>query len=127
MQKSNHFDNISQIHKRENMSAKAILSLSICALCLQANIKNGKTVYETNCANCHSTKMDGGMGKDFNLVSYTRTKDEIKGYALDPAGNFRKFGYSSNAMPKFNITEEEASDVAEFIDSLQPFKKWMKQ
>lgn len=109
------------------MSARAIISLSICALCLEANLKNGKTVYETNCANCHSISMDGGMGKDFNLVSYTRKKEDIKAYVQNPSGEFRRFGYSSNAMPKFNISDEEASDVAEFVDALQPFKSWMKK
>ncbi len=109
------------------MSKKMIITLSMCALCLEGSVKNGKTVYEVNCANCHSINMSGGMGKDFNLVSYERTKEEIKTYAQNPSGNFRKFGYSSNAMPQFNITDEEAHDVAEYIDSLQPFKKWMKK
>lgn len=109
------------------MPKKMIISLSMCALCLEGSVKNGKTVYEVNCANCHSVNMSGGMGKDFNLVSYMRNKNDIKAYVQNPGDEFRRFGYTSNAMPKFNITEEDASDVAEFVDSLQPFKVWMKK
>ena len=85
----------------------------------------GEDVYFTNCAACHSITMQGGMGKDFNLVSYTRTKKEIYNYASDPAAHYRKFGYSANAMPTLPLNEQELEDIAEFIDKLQPFKKWM--
>jgi mono/diheme cytochrome c family protein len=70
--------------------------------------------------------MDGGMGKDFNLVSYERKKEEIMRYIENPNANFKEFGYSSNAMPKFPLKPEEIRDVAEYVDSLQKFKKWMK-
>jgi mono/diheme cytochrome c family protein len=65
------------------------------------------------------------MGPDFNLVSYTRTKAEIKQYAKDPYSLYEKFGYSANAMPTLPLEEEELNDVADYISSLQPFKKWM--
>jgi mono/diheme cytochrome c family protein len=109
------------------MPVKMIISLSMCAMCLEGSVKNGKTIYEVNCANCHSINMSGGMGKDFNLVSYARKKEDIKAYVQNPSGEFRRFGYTSNAMPKFDISDEDATDVAEFIDSLQPFKEWMRK
>jgi len=97
-------------------------------LCIQpvfSNIETGKKVYEANCSQCHSVHMTGGLGRDFNLVSYTRTKQEIKDYISDPGRMYRKFGYSANAMPTLPLTEDEINDVADYIDSLQPFKKWM--
>lgn len=94
---------------------------------VSADIQNGIQVYKTHCAGCHSITMSGGMGRDFNLVSYERKKEDIFLYIVDPAGNYTRFGYSSNAMPKIAIKPEEASDVAEYIDSLQKFKKWMKK
>jgi mono/diheme cytochrome c family protein len=97
------------------------------ALTLSADIKNGKEIYLQNCANCHRTDMRGGMGKDFNLVSYSRTKKEIQKYATSPSSMFREFGYSANAMPQLPLSEAEIIDVSEYIDSLQPFKKWMKK
>ena len=97
----------------------------LVALSLSADIENGKDVYTQNCANCHRIDMRGGMGKDFNIVSYTRTKEEIMAYVIDPLGMYRKFGYSSNAMPTIPLRGEQAKDVSEYINSLQKFKKWM--
>ncbi len=90
-----------------------------------ADAQRGKAVYEANCAQCHSIHMTGGLGRDFNLVSYTRTKQEIMDYVESPDRMYRKFGYSANAMPTLPLTEDEMKDVADFIDALQPFKKWM--
>jgi len=104
---------------------KLLITLFIITVTLNANIEDGKDVYAQNCANCHSTQMKGGMGKDFNLVSYTRKKEDIVKYIREPSRMFRKFGYSSNAMPTLPLTEQEISDVSEYIDSLQTFKKWM--
>lgn len=92
---------------------------------LFADIKKGKKVYLENCATCHSIKMTGSMGKDFNLVSYTRTKEEVIEYSSRPGMVFRKFGYVANAMPTLPLHKDELKDVADYIDSLQPFKKWM--
>ena len=90
-----------------------------------ADIENGKRVYLSDCAQCHSVHMTGGLGRDFNLVSYTRKKEDIIAYVSDPGRMYRKFGYSSNAMPTLPLTGKDVEDVAEYIDSLQPFKKWM--
>ena len=69
--------------------------------------------------------MKGGLGKDFNLVSYTRTKEQIKSYIMYPGKVFKDFGYTANAMPTLPLNDEQIKDVANYIDSLQPFKKWM--
>jgi len=100
-----------------------LLSISI----LNADIENGKDVYAQNCANCHRTDMKGGMGEDFNIVSYNRKKADIVKYIRTPSSMYREFGYDSNAMPKIPLSEEEIEDVSEYIDSLQPFKSWMKK
>ena len=95
------------------------------ATLLLADAEAGRRVYKANCAQCHSIHMTGGLGRDFNLVSYTRTKRDIIAYASDPGSMYRKFGYSANAMPTLPLRPQEIEDVADFIDSLQPFKKWM--
>jgi cytochrome c6 len=94
---------------------------------LHADIEKGKDVYAQNCANCHSVSMAGGMGKDFNLVSYNRRREDIVKYISAPSMMFRQFGYSSNAMPELPLKPKEIDDVSEYIDSLQPFKVWMKK
>ncbi len=92
-----------------------------------ADVEKGFEIYKTHCAGCHSVKMEGSMGRDFNLVSYDRKREDIIRYISDPNSTFREFGYSSNAMPKINIKPQDVNDVAEYIDSLQKFKKWMKK
>ena len=109
------------------MSKKIVLSYFIFIIDMYADVQAGKDVYLINCANCHSINMSGSLGKDFNLVSYTRTKEDIMNYASQPEIFFKKFGYSANAMPRLPLTGKELKDVADYINSLQPFKKWMKK
>ena len=92
---------------------------------LLADVEKGKTVYAANCAICHTVNGGRAMGPDFNLVSYTKTKESIAAYAKDPYSLYEKFGYSANAMPTLPLKDEEFIDVADYISSLQPFKKWM--
>ena len=94
---------------------------------LLANVENGKAVFATNCAICHTVNGGRAMGPDLNIVSYTRTKKEIEDYARDPYEFYEAFGYSANAMPTLPLEKQELKDVADYIDSLQPFKKWMKK
>ncbi len=109
------------------MKLKIYFILSLLITNLFADIKAGKEVYLTYCANCHSVTMRSGEGKDFNIVSYTRTKEEIIEYTAKPAMVFRKFGYVANGMPTLPLKKKDIEDVADYIDSLQPFKKWMKK
>ena len=104
---------------------KLFISLFIITLSLSANIENGQEVYAQNCANCHRVDMKGGMGKDFNIVSYNRKKEDIVKYVRTPSRMFREFGYAANAMPKIPLSEDQIRDVSEYIDSIQKFKKWM--
>ncbi len=92
---------------------------------LIADVKSGEQVYNINCAICHTVNGGSAMGPDFNLVSYTRKISKIKQYVKDPVSLYKEFGYSANAMPKIVLTKKEINDVAEYISSLQPFKKWM--
>lgn len=92
---------------------------------LCADVTKGKAVYAANCAICHTVNGGRALGPDFNLVAYTRHKDEIAAYAKDPYSHYKEFGYSANAMPTLPLTDQEFQDVADYISSLQPFKKWM--
>ena len=92
---------------------------------LLADVEKGKAVYAANCAICHTVNGGRAMGPDFNIVSYTRTKEEIAHYAEDPYAYYEEFGYSANAMPTLPLEDEEFKNVADYISSLQPFKKWM--
>jgi len=105
---------------------KLILLLTLLAVTeLIADVKNGEKVYKANCAICHTINGGSALGPDFNMVSYTRHKEEIEYYAKDPYALYKTFGYSANAMPTLPLEDQEFKDVAEYISSLQPFKKWM--
>ena len=106
---------------------KVFITLLLLISALNADIENGKDVYAQNCANCHSVNMTTGMGPDFNLVSYNRKREDIVKYTMAPSMLYRKFGYDSNAMPELPLDPQDVHDVSEYIDSLQPFKVWMKK
>jgi len=106
---------------------KFLYVLLVLSLTLHADIEAGKDVYAQNCANCHSVAMTGGMGPDFNLVSYKRKRVDIARYIESPSTRYREFGYGANAMPELPLMPQEIEDVSEYIDALQPFKEWMKK
>lgn len=92
---------------------------------LFADVEAGKKVFAANCAICHTTNGGRALGPDMNLVAYRRHKEEIIAYAKDPSEHYKAFGYSANAMPTLPLEDQEFKDVADYISSLQPFKKWM--
>jgi mono/diheme cytochrome c family protein len=104
---------------------KLIAMTILTATTLMADIQAGEKVYKENCAICHSINGGGGLGPDFNMVAYSRHKEEIEYYAKDPYAMNEAFGYTANAMPTLPLEDQQFKDVAEYISSLQPFKKWM--
>ena len=105
---------------------KLLISLTLLTTStLMADVKAGEKVYKENCAICHTINGGGGLGPDFNMVAYTRHKEEIAQYAKDPYSLYKAFGYSANAMPTLPLEDKQFEDVADYISSLQPFKKWM--
>jgi len=103
-----------------------LISLSLLtATSLMADVKAGKEVYKSNCAICHTVNGGSALGPDFNIVSYTKTAKQIAQYAKDPYSLYEEFGYSANAMPTLPLEDQQFKDVADYISSLQPFKKWM--
>ncbi len=107
------------------MKVLSILLGLMASSALFGNVEEGKKVFAANCAICHTTNGGRAMGPDMNLVAYTRRTEEIAAYVKDPSAHFEAFGYSANAMPTLPLEEQEFKDVADYISSLQPFKKWM--
>ncbi|MCD6654591.1 MAG: cytochrome c [Sulfurovum sp.] len=107
------------------MNRLKIFCLFLINSFLFADVEAGKKVYAENCAICHTVNGGSALGPDFNMVSYTRHKEEIEKYSKDPSSHYEEFGYSANAMPTLPLTDKQFKDVADYISSLQPFKKWM--
>ncbi len=102
-----------------------ILLILLTTIHLSADVKAGEKVYKENCAMCHTINGGSALGPDFNMVAYSRHTAEIEHYAKDPGRFFEVFGYSANAMPTLPLEDQQFKDVAAYISSLQPFKKWM--
>jgi len=102
-----------------------ILMVFLIGTDLIADVELGEEVYKINCAICHTVNGGSAIGPDFNIVSYKRRKNKIRDYIDNPANMYKEFGYSANAMPKIVLDKKELNDVADYISSLQPFKKWM--
>lgn len=109
------------------MKTIIVMFMLLFKISIFASAEKGKELYISNCAICHTVNGGNAFGKDFNIVSYTRKKEDIKAYIKDPYENFKRFGYSVNAMPTLPLKESEINDIADYIDSLQPFKVWMKK
>jgi len=107
------------------MKKLVTVAILLTATNLMADVKAGEQVYKANCAICHTVNGGSAMGPDFNMVSYSRKTAKIEQYARDPYSLFEEFGYSANAMPTLPLEAQEFKDVADYISSLQPFKKWM--
>lgn len=107
---------------------KNLVMLSVVTMNLFANnISKGKELFGAYCSICHSVTGKQSLGPDLNLVSYSKHKEQIKKYIVDPSQYYEEFGYSANAMPKLPLTNEEVDFVVDYIDSIQPFKVWMKK
>ena len=106
---------------------KFIIFTLLSTIGLLADVQKGRQVYLNNCATCHTVNGGSALGPDFNMVSYTRHKEEIAAYAKDPYSLAEAFGYSANAMPTLPLEDSEFRDVADYISSLVKFKKWMKK
>ena len=109
------------------MKTIIVMLIALLGINLQADVENGKKQYLANCAICHTVNGGSALGKDFNIVSYTRKKEDIKAYIKDPYSNFERFGYSANAMPTLPLEDKDIDDITDYIDSLQVFKVWMKK
>lgn len=99
---------------------------------LTAAVARGKHVWEKNsCINCHTLLGEGAyfapelgnvwtrMGGDKDVES---TRDTFKAWmAAQPSGNEGR-----RQMPQFNLTDQEASDLAEFLRWASKIKtqKW---
>jgi mono/diheme cytochrome c family protein len=104
-----------------------ITILLLAGTSLWADIDQGKKVYASSCAICHTVNGGSALGPDLNIVSYTRKKEDLAAYIKEPYNHYERFGYSANAMPALPLEDKEIEDVVDYIDSLQPFKKWMKK
>lgn len=72
---------------------------------VSAEVSDGKTIYEQNCAVCHGNDGKLGMAGASDLSQTSMQQKEIVNIILNGRG----------AMPKVQMTEEQANKVAEYV------------
>ncbi|HKV47347.1 MAG TPA: cytochrome c, partial [Candidatus Acidoferrales bacterium] len=78
-------------------------------------IAAGKTLYEVNCSFCHGADARGGEGGP-NLLHSEMVMDDQNGESITPVV---QNGRPGTAMPKFNLTTDQISDIAAYIHSFR--------
>jgi len=78
----------------------------------------GKTVFETYCWGCHHQTAEA-FGPSFKEIASKRGADEIRGMISDPESVSKILGYKRNAMPKFQLNEEELKVITKYILSFK--------
>lgn len=78
-------------------------------------IAAGKTLYEVNCSFCHGADARGGEGGP-NLLHSEMVMDDQNGELIAPVV---QNGRPGTAMPKFNLTPDQISDIAAYIHSFR--------
>jgi len=97
---------------------KYLISFLILSLSLFAQI-SGKKVFETYCWGCHHQTSEA-FGPPFEQIASKRTKEEIRAMIKSPKEVSKIFGYKRNAMPAFNLKEDELEAISNYILSFKP-------
>ena len=80
---------------------------------------DGKEVFETYCWGCHHQTAEA-FGPPFEKIASKRTTDEIKAMITDPKSVSKVFGYSRNAMPRFQLSDNNLTAITDYILSYKP-------
>ncbi len=80
---------------------------------------DGKKVFETYCWGCHHQSAVA-FGPPFSEIASKRSAEEIRAMIADPKAVSKIFGYKRNAMPPFQLKEDELEAITEYILSFKP-------
>ena len=94
---------------------KSLIGLCMFALLsplLQA--ESGKKVFETYCWGCHH-QTAVAFGPPFSEIAAKRDAATIRAMISDPDAVSKVLGYTRNAMPAFQLKEEELEAITAYI------------
>jgi len=101
---------------------KNIIFLSIVILTLNTSLlhaTSGKKVFETFCWGCHH-QTAVAFGPHFEEIASKRNAEEIRAMITDPVSVSSVFGYKRNAMPSFNLSDDNLTAITNYILSFKP-------
>ncbi len=93
---------------------KICLIIIILFVSLNADMIDGKKVFETYCWGCHH-QTAVAFGPPFNEIASKRTKQEIEAYIISPKSMYKAFGYKRTVMTQFNLTDNERGTIADYV------------
>jgi len=96
------------------MKKIAITFVLLYAFCSDLFAQNGKKVFETYCWGCHH-QTAVAFGPPFSEIASKRDASTIRAMITDPKGVSKILGYSRNAMPAFQLKEEELKAITAYI------------
>ncbi len=102
---------------RKNIGFLSIVILSLTSSSLYAT--SGKKVFETYCWGCHH-QTAVAFGPPFEEIASKRSAEEIKAMITDPASVSKVFGYKRNAMPSFTLSDNNLTEITDYILSYKP-------
>ena len=78
-----------------------------------AAVPRGAEVFSTQCASCHGADARGGKGlTEVDLILSPLVLDDVRGEKLS---EFLKVGRPEKNMPKFDLTQAQVSDLAQWM------------
>jgi mono/diheme cytochrome c family protein len=102
---------------KKNIIFFSLLMLGFSASSLYAT--TGKKVFETYCWGCHH-QTAVAFGPPFEEIASKRSSEEIKAMITDPESVSKVFKYKRNAMPSFQLSDENLTAITKYILSYKP-------
>ncbi|MBU1667122.1 cytochrome c [bacterium] len=83
--------------------------------------EDGKKVFETYCWGCHH-QTAVAFGPPFEEIAAKRNVEEIRAMITSPQEVSKILGYARNAMPAFQLSDENLTAITTYITSYKPVK-----
>jgi mono/diheme cytochrome c family protein len=96
------------------MKKMTITFLAVVWFASSVNAQDGKKVFETYCWGCHH-QTAVAFGPPFSEIASKRDAATIRAMITDPESVSKVLGYSRNAMPAFQLKEDELKSITAYI------------
>ncbi|MCD6433525.1 MAG: cytochrome c [Sulfurimonas sp.] len=93
---------------------KIYLLILMLFISLNAEVLDGKKVFETYCWGCHH-QTAVAFGPPFSEIASKRTKEEIEAYIIDPKAMYKAFGYKRTVMTELKLNDNEREAIAKYV------------
>jgi mono/diheme cytochrome c family protein len=103
-----------------------IIHLLLFILINSLMAEEGKEVFETYCWGCHH-QTAVAFGPPFEEMASKRTQEEIRAMITNPKEVSKALGYTRNAMPPFQLSDENLTAITNYILSYKPDENSTKE